>query len=184
MKKLLLSWATVFMVAIVSVGIVSCSKDDDDNGGGNGSMTATLDGSNVSFYKNAYWYIERKTMYIEFYSFDIMGVLNGNASLPSSMNFLTISYDVDNSQTGIESVTLPSGKYDIYLAKGFSANSEGWQGETWYNATNNSDLIIERNGNNITLKIEKAYVGDDDSDKTFSFSYSGPISLLPEEYRD
>ena len=31
MKKNLFSWMTIMMVAIVSVGFVSCSKDDDDN---------------------------------------------------------------------------------------------------------------------------------------------------------
>lgn len=38
MKKNLLNWMTILMVAIVSVGFVSCSNDDDDN---NESRTVT-----------------------------------------------------------------------------------------------------------------------------------------------
>lgn len=184
MKKFLLNWATLVMVAFLSVGFASCSSDDDEDGGGSGSVAATLDGAKVSFHKNAYWYIDNERMYIEFYSFDVMNVLNGKSPIPTPMNFLSIGYDIDNNQTGMESVTLPSGKYDIYLAEGVTMTSEGWQGETWDNATNNSDLVIVKNGNNISIKIEKAYVGDDKADKIFSFSYNGPISLLPEEFRD
>lgn len=32
MKKLLLNWITIMVVAILSIGITSCSKDEDDDG--------------------------------------------------------------------------------------------------------------------------------------------------------
>ena len=180
MKKFLLNWTTVLMVAILSVGFISCSSDDDEGGsGGSGSTTTSLDGKKVSFYSNAYWYTAFGSMHINFCSFNL---LSGKPSFP--MNYMSISYDIDESQTGVESVTLTSGNYDIYLAVGVTMSDEGWQGETDWKDTQNSPLVIERNGNNVTIKIEKVNVGDDNIYKTFAFSYSGPLTLLPEEYRD
>lgn len=41
MKKNLLNWMTIMMVAIVSVGFVSCDDDDEDEKGGTVSIVGT-----------------------------------------------------------------------------------------------------------------------------------------------
>lgn len=41
MKKDLLNWMTILMVAIVSVGFLSCGDDDDDEKGGTVSLVGT-----------------------------------------------------------------------------------------------------------------------------------------------
>lgn len=41
MKKYLLNWMTILMVAIVSVGFVSCGDDDDDEKGSTESIVGT-----------------------------------------------------------------------------------------------------------------------------------------------
>ena len=41
MKKYLLNWMTILMVAIVSVGFVSCGDDDDDEKSGTPSLVGT-----------------------------------------------------------------------------------------------------------------------------------------------
>lgn len=41
MKKNLFNWLTILMVAIVSVGFVSCGDDDDDEEGGPVSLVGT-----------------------------------------------------------------------------------------------------------------------------------------------
>lgn len=43
MKKTYLTWKTLFMVAILSVCFVSCSKDDDDNGDFGGDTSELVD---------------------------------------------------------------------------------------------------------------------------------------------
>ena len=59
MKKYLLNWMTILMVAIVSVGFVSCGDDDDDEKGGTVSLVGTWSlnfGTNdyclLTFYQN------------------------------------------------------------------------------------------------------------------------------------
>lgn len=45
MKKCLFSWMTIMVVAIVSVGFVSCSKDDDDDFTSNSELVNHLQGT-------------------------------------------------------------------------------------------------------------------------------------------
>lgn len=171
------------MVVLMALNFSACSDDDDNQGGG--AISATLDGANMGL-NHVYWWIIRsysdhKTMEIEFYSYD--PVHPGNIS---SASFAAISYDIPNNQNDIQSVTLAGDEYEIYVAKDVSMNSDGWQGETMSDATANSPLTITRNGDTVTIKVDRAEVsGDDPNDvKIFSINYSGSIPYLPEDLQE
>ena len=57
MKKNLLNWMTILMVAIVSIGFVSCGDDDDEKKDSVasivGTWVGTVDGQSVTYQYNA-----------------------------------------------------------------------------------------------------------------------------------
>lgn len=170
------------MAVIACVGITSCSDDDDDNGGGSGNITATADGASIGL-KYAYWWIDTestttqgdKTMHIEFWSFDA----NNMASFPGSMSLMTIDYEIPSSVNEIQTTTLESGDYHIYLVQNMTPESDGYQAETQWNATNNSDCVIVRDGNNVSITIDNAKVYDENSSKTVVLKFNGNIAKAP-----
>ncbi len=163
------------MAVMACLCITSCSDDDEPEEGGNGSITATLDGENFNL-SNAYWWIDdHHDMHIEFYSYN----LNNPSSFPDHANIMTIDYEVPANVNAPQSVTLQSGKFHICLVQNITTTSYGWQAETIYNDTSNSPCIITRDGNNYTIKIERATVSDENTDKIVTFNYSGQIAPLP-----
>lgn len=178
------------MAVLATLSLSSCSDDDDkdENGGGSGNITATLDGASLGL-STVYWYIDSESstsstsnniMAIEFYSYDPTNL----KSFPNSISYLSVNYEIPATQTSIESATIESGDYHIYVAKDVTMNSEGWQGETDYRATTNSPLVITRDGNNITVSVANAEISDWDTSKTLKLSYSGTIPMLPEQFQD
>lgn len=67
-------------------------------------------------------------MHIEFYSYD--STIPG--SFPGYVTMMSIDYEIAPNITDLQSVTLPSEEYEIYLAQNVTENSYGWQGETIY----------------------------------------------------
>lgn len=168
----------LIIAVFVCFGMASCSDDDDDDSGnGNGNATVKV-GSTTFSVPYAFWHFEgtsgatgKKVVNYEFYSF------NPLKSFPSSISFVGISFDVNAGDNDVASVTVPAGSYEVYIAHGVSMNSEGMQYETIYNDySENSDLQIVRSGNNFSIKIEKAKVGDDKGRYDFSFNYSGGVT--------
>ena len=51
MKKNLLKWMAILMIAIVSDSFVSCGDDDDDKGGNNGTNPTSIVGTWVKIYE-------------------------------------------------------------------------------------------------------------------------------------
>lgn len=167
----------VVLLSLV-LSVASCSKDDDNSSSSSGSVSVKLKGETVKF-SNVYWHSEGGEIFIEFYSYD----LNSN-SWPKSINYLGINYAVSGTPTGVSSVTLPSGDYHIYIAKNVTMDSEGWQGETLYQDTSNSPLIIQKNGNKYQISVEKATVGNDNTTAGLSINYNGTINKLPARYME
>lgn len=203
MKKNFMYLMAAMMVAMLSIGFVSCGNDDDDdNRGGtsSGSTSITVDGEELSL-PYVYWYIKKDdegkgysgyTMHIEFYPFD------ANGERPSSMNCLWISYGIPESQKDIISDTIYWDNHDFYDKEtGYTApcyrvelrlaateENSAWRGydERWVeHAPDNSPLYIKREGNRFTIDLEKILVtnpkGGDS--KTVSIHYRGPINPLP-----
>lgn len=161
----------------------SCSKDDDGDSS-NGNVTATVDGNKIKLSK-AYWWIDSSNheMHIEFYSYDPAKP----STFPGYANVMTIDYDVPQSVNTLQATTLESGDYNIYLVENITLDSDGWQGETRWNATTNSDCVITGSGSNFTIKIDRAVVYDNsgtNESKVVNFTYSGKISEMPEDLRD
>ena len=191
-------------VALFCIGFVACSSDDDgddngSNGSGKGSGTMKVKGREFSvdygyFAIDAEAYNNHKEVYMNFCSWDyVSGYLNPTSvkSYPTTIHDLSITYDVDAAQTGIESVTIPGGSYHLYVATDVSENSEGWQAETKDGETSNSPLVIKKDGNTVTVTIEKANIYDYDDDgyvmrspTSFSFTFKGPINRMPDELID
>lgn len=177
------------LIAIAAtLSIFSCSKDDEpnDGGNGNGSSAVTVDGQSVAM-SHVFWYIDDHSsasegyhyVHIEFYSYDPT-----NPSMVSKVNFLSIDYEVPKSQTTIKDITLDGGDYDCYLAFGVTMNDLGWQGQTWKNETENTPFTIKMDGNKVSIKIDRVTVYDNDTHKTISVNYNGPIKELPENLQD
>ncbi len=172
------------LVAVITLlCATSCDKDDDDDSS-NGNVTATVDGTQFKLSK-AYWWIDSSNheMHIEFYSYDPAKP----STFPGYANIMTIDYEVPQSVNNLQATTLESGDYHIYLVENITLDSGGWQGETRWNSTTNSNCVITGSGSNFTIKIERAVVynnsGASDS-KVVNFSYSGTISEMPEDLRD
>lgn len=196
--KNLMKYLSAVIVALFCIGFTACSSDDDDdNGGGDsGSATLTVDGKKASL-PYAYYYVTEasrynpKQMNLNFASIDMV---NPSGKIPTSIDYLGIDYDLDDAQTGLESITIPGGSYHLYVALGVAEHDEGWQAENWDNATSDSPLVIKQNGNTFTVTIENAKVyhfgeGDSPHDQsntpsTLSFTFKGSIKLMPEGYRD
>ena len=181
----------LFITIIASLSFASCSDDDDkDNNGGN-KASATIGGESLPL-SYAYWYFDENTygdkagnknMIIEFYSVDITKMSASN--FPSSINSLSIDYDVPSSQNELLPTTVDSRDYHLYLAQNVTLDDEGWQGETKWRATSNSPVVIKKEGNTFTITISSAEIyGDNNQMKELKFSYTGPISYLPEKYQD
>lgn len=181
----------LFITIIASLSFASCSDDDDDKDNGGNKASATIGSENLPL-SYAYWYFDEnssgnnadnKNLVIEFYSIDITKMSASN--FPSSINFMSIDYDVPASQSEPLAATVESGDYHVYLAKDVTMNSEGWQGETAWRATSNSPVVITKNGNTFTVNIASAEIyGENNQMKELKFSYTGPISYLPEKYRE
>lgn len=160
----------------------SCGDDDDDDesGNSNGSVSATVDGSAFKL-SNVYWWIDNDNhdMHIEFYSYNP----TDPSSFPGYANIMTIDYEVPANVNSLQATTLESGQYHIYLVQNITMSDGGWQGETMYNSTSNSQCIITGSGSNFTIKIDHATVSDESETKTVKLNFSGKISELPEYLR-
>lgn len=183
LRKIGLLTALVMVFAALS----SCGDDKDDEpemGGGAGSggdtpsASITLGGKPFDLGHCYYWYANGE-MHIEFYNFDVTGGV-----FPNSINFLSIDYEVSSSQTSVQSVTLSSESYRLYLVNGLTQSSAGWQGETFWRDSSNSPLVIEKNGDKYSISIERATVASDTDERVLSLKYSGKINKLPEMFQE
>lgn len=180
MKKFFMNCATLFMVAMMSVCLASCSSDDEPSGGG-GSTSASLGNKKVSL-SHAYYEFDGEMIYLVFFSYDVR-----SSKVPSTINYFSIEYKnwESSSQREIKSVVVPASRYSARLALDLSEkNPEGsFYGESDGRSTSESDLKITRDGDKITVKIEKVNIygyDDDNKGQPFTFNYSGPILPLPQ----
>lgn len=175
MKKLkfalLVAFATVF-----SLGFTACSDDDDDNNSGGGGNVEVNDLS-VSL-QHAYYWVSDGEMQIEFYNFDPT-----SSNYPSKISFLSVSYDVESGDTTPQSVILTSSQYRASVALNVTTTDEGFQAWTRYNDKSNSDLVIDVDGNNISLDLN-CDVTDGSSEYPLTFKYNGSIKPLPDYLRE
>jgi len=173
------------MAVIACLCTASCSDGDNEPGSGKGSISASVDGKNLKL-SHAYWWIDtesttdvpgNKTMHIEFYSVD----LTKPESYPGYVNCMTIDYEIAPDVNTIQPVTLQSGEYHIYLVQNLTPDDSGWQGETIFDDMSNTPCKIVRNGDNqYTIQIDRATVSDNNTTKTVTFKFAGPIAPLPE----
>ena len=77
MEKRHIFWSilSIMMVAMLSIGLSSCSKDDDDDGGsGSGNKTAVVEGNAYNM-EYAWWQVGgskyHKTLTLEFSNIDL-----------------------------------------------------------------------------------------------------------------
>lgn len=170
----------ILLVSIfATIGLTACSDDDDDNSGGGGKSSSKVEVNGLSeSLQQAYYWVSNGEMQIEFYSFDPT-----SGRYPSKISFLSISYDVESGETSPRSITLSSSQYSVYVALGVTTTDEGFQAETKYNDRSNPDLVINVNGNNISLDLS-CTVADDANDYPLTFKYNGSIKPLPENLRE
>lgn len=167
------------LLGILLLPVTSCSKDDEPDGGNGATSSAFNLGGQPLKLSYAYWWANAGDMHIEFYSYDPTG-----NKFPNSMSYLSIDYSIPSNQTEIESVTLPSGSYSIYVAKDVTMSSEGWQGQTKWNDSTNSPLIIEKDGKNVKITVENATISDYSESLPLTINFNSSIKKLPEKYWD
>ena len=199
--KNLMKYLSAVIVALFCIGFTACSSDDDEDGsgGGKGSSTLTIDSKKTSV-PYACWHISEadrynnRELHLEFFSYDFISLYTNPTAgkYPTSVDYIGIDCEIDESMVEPESMTIPGGSYHLYVALGVAEHDEGWQAENWDNATSDSPLVIKRSGNTYTVTIENAKIyhfeeGDNPHDQsntasTLSFSYKGSIGVMPEGF--
>ncbi len=172
------------MVAVcLCFGMASCSEDEEsgaDSGAGSGAgvegNAAAKLGDNSFSVPYGYWYEEgpagngKKNVQLEFYSWDPT-----SGEYFSELHFVSFSFDIPEDANGLPGMVLKGGEYDGYVAYNTTMSSPGIQCEWSYYNTENPDLVIERNGDNYTVKVENLKVSDEVNEYNFSFNYSGKL---------
>ena len=177
MKKHLMSWMTIMLMAFVCVGFAACGSDDDDNGG-NGSSSS----SGVTVNSKYGYYHKNSSRSWEFYfsSHD----LNNLGSVKGTFDMVIIGLVIDNGSDDIP-VGEFTGCFEVDIAKGMTVSDE--DSGTYYESGSRSNttgkLTIKKNGSSYTFSYSGVNLYADDSDKAAvtnaSFSYTGNMYDYP-----
>ncbi|MCM1071669.1 MAG: hypothetical protein NC210_06695 [[Clostridium] fimetarium] len=184
LRKIGLAIMSVAALALTS----ACDSDDDGkdspDGGGSDKFEVTLDGKTLKL-SHAYWTLDDEstsssgthTMSLMFTSYDLV---NPPKKL-SSINYVSIDYEVPKSQTGLEMANIFNGKYHVYVAQNVTMDDPGWQGENDFNQGKEGWLTVTKEGSSYTITLSPTKISQETEadSKTLKFSYSGPVKPLP-----
>ena len=177
MKKYLLSLMTIVMVALASVGFVSCGDDEEEGDGGSKSSGLLINGKYGYYIKNRPTYWE-----FTFTSVDIYKIKES-----TKFDYLTISLETtepyDDIPTGVF-----EGCFTVDAAKGVSARSEGEYYESGHAKYTTGKLTIKKVAGKYTVSYEGVDLYNDDSNMptitNASFSYTGTLTEMPSDMFD
>lgn len=173
-KRIFWSILSIIMVAMLSIGLSSCNKDDDEGGSGNGGKF-TYGGKSYSI-SYGFYNLDSKRCYLQFYNCNP----NDLSNLPSSINYAGITiYNLGGSADEV-----PTGEfedYHVYLVTGAAENVHGdqWEG----NGNANAKLIIKKNGNKYSVSFSNLTIGNDvDHIDGVTLNYTGTLILDKNEH--
>ena len=173
MKKNIMSWMTIALMAFVCVGFAACSSDDDNGGGGSGGGSTKVNGQsyNLSY---GFWDAGSSTLYFEFSNYNL---LNKNPSaVPSKVDILTVSVrNISSPQPGTYEATVelysfaPTATEKVVYPGGFGKGLS---------------LTITKSGDKYSFTIPEStitYYPDGESRANaksvpFSFSWTGTLT--------
>lgn len=158
----------------------ACSNEDEPDGGKKGTAIVTLDGENLNL-KYAYYSVYEGNVMIQFSNYDIT-----SGKYPDNVIFVLIDYQVEAGQKDIQNATIKSGNYNFTIEKHDGPEDSGT--DAFYDSkphdASNADLVVEKNGKNIKLSIDKiTFVqttanGKPIGEVSGSFYYNGAIKKL------
>lgn len=183
-------------IAVLAVGLSSCSKSDDgdSNSSGSGNGTANMKGQSVSF-SNAWFYTEQVSedkvaCLLQFYNCDLYGVMQepDASQIPDKVYGLTIRF-----KANVAMGEVPTGEFsnfDALLVEGDKQNLLNGENFSFqYGAESGSiPVSISKSGSSYTVSFASVdfinhFKGNDHSvDFSTGFSYTGPISAVPSGY--
>ena len=181
MKKNILNWMAIALMAFVCVGFTACGSDDDDDDdddGGSSSIVngAVVNGQTISV-TQGFWNFDRHKWILDFSNVDLRN-FNRQSSIPNGgLNVVAIDFE------GAEGNEVPTGEFDkfhVYIVKGMTTSSEGvhMEGSTVYKNPSNAKLVIKKSGNNYTVSYTNLPIGDDNQTiNNTSFSFTGPLTF-------
>ena len=176
-KRIFWSILSIIMVAMLSIGLSSCNKDDDEGGSGNGGKF-TYGGKSYGISYGFYNYDTRdpKRRDLYFYNCDPYDIAN----FPSLVNYAGITiYNLGGSADEV-----PTGEFEdyrVYLVTGAAENVHGdqWEG----NGNANAKLIIKKNGNKYSVSFSNLTIGNDvDHIDGVTLNYTGTLILDKNEH--
>ena len=191
MEKRHIFWSilSIMMVAMLSIGLSSCSKDDDDDGGsGGGSKAAVVDGKAYNM-KYAWWRVngsgKSKHLTLEFSSIDIYNRDYIYAQPQIRAQFIDL--EIGNWEySDVQSGTYTGGlNFDDSEAKGYSDETHEWQSIQYHTLVEGKvKVVITRDGDDFTITIPETMIDSYDvntekriASVPFSFTYKGKISV-------
>lgn len=186
---------SALVVALFCIGFTACSDDDDDNGtsgkGGKCNVTVTVDGKAYSM-PYAHWIINdsgEMTIDLCSWNYDNYKQVMKDPFSVYPINHIYIWYPVKQSQTRIETDSIEHYTMTMDLNVNYNQNTQEssveFSGQTANNV--NSPLIIERDGDIVTLSIKEVEVYDQKGGKTpriVSVKVVGDIPTMPEGMRE
>ncbi len=171
MKKNILNWMTIALMAFVCVGFAACGGDDDDDDrGGSGGGTAKVNGQTYNFV-NGYWDAGSNNTTFEFANCDITS--KNPASYPSRIDMLCFTIrGITSPQPGTYETTIelysfaPTADREIHYPGGGGRVS----------------VTIAKSGDKYTFTIPETNVnyysngdGKNGISVPFSFSWTGTL---------
>ena len=173
-KRVFWSILSIMMVAMLSIGLSSCNKDDDDEGGSGNGGKFTCGGKSYGISYGYYNYDTRdsKRCDLSFTNFDQYDI----SDRPSSINYAGISFY----PSGTSGEEVPTGEFEnfrVCLVTGAEENNvrdNYWEG----NGNANAKLIIKKNGNKYSVSFSNLTIGNDvDEIHGVTLNYTGTLIL-------
>lgn len=169
-KRIFWSILSIIMVAMLSIVLSSCNKDDDEGGSGNGGKF-TYGGKSYGISYGYYNYDTRapKCCDLYFFNCDPYDIAN----FPSLVNFAGITiYNLEGSADEV-----PTGEFEDYRVHLVTGAAENVSGDQWGGYGNaDAKLIIKKNGNRYSVSFSNLTIGNDvDEIHGVTFNYTGTL---------
>ena len=172
MKKNILNWVSIIMMAFVCVGFTACGDSDDNDNSGSGGGTTKFNGQSYNL-TYGFWDAGTSTLYFEFSNYNLA---NKNPSVvPDKIDILTVSVkDISSPQPGTYNATVefysfaPTVTEETYYPGGYGKGV---------------NLTITKSGDKYTFTIPETSISyypngkrGDGTCVPFSFSWTGTLT--------
>lgn len=182
MKRNIRFLFTTLLVAMIGLGLSSCSKDDDEGGGSGGSSkpTVIVDGkSNKLNYAYYDIYENGQGLYLEFYNVDKYNMSISDTKLQGLLIDIE-KYHQSDIQSGAYSADLFYYDTDIDYSSHNVHNNILLKGKV--------NVTITKDGDTYSVSVPETTVNIVDNDertvlgsKPVSFSYTGKLTQSPDD---